>query len=123
MGYQAHGIFIRVLIRLLGLPQVRVHAQELAGLQVVVAPDQVTGPARVGVGTREPEGRVAGEATRGLRIAAGAVVDRRSLEIRRRSRPRAPTRGYRQPGGRPRRQVHLLGQVPPPTKVEALARP
>jgi len=45
---------------------------------LVVAPYQVTGPARVGVGTREPEGRVAGEAARGLRIAPGAVVDRRS---------------------------------------------
>jgi len=56
----------------------RVDAQKLPSLGVVVAPYQLTGPARVGVGTREPDGRVAAEAARGLRIAPGAVVDRRS---------------------------------------------
>jgi len=73
-----HRVVARIRIRLPRLVDQRVDVQELPRLRVVVAPYQVTGPARVGVGTREPDGRVAAEAARGLRIAPVAVVELRS---------------------------------------------
>ncbi len=71
-----NGVVPRVSKSLERLLHLRIHAQELPRLRVVVAPDEVDDARQVGVRAREAERRVAAQTTRRLRIAPGVVVNR-----------------------------------------------